>query len=333
MSLDQRPKLTRRALVLAGLASSVSLSASDAYAQRCPPNPSYRPKGSSIWLDYDQTEMNELYDQSVYAYNQVALLARSDINNSVAGKSLGPPARFSYGNQEIEGIDVWSANRSDAPVLIYIHGGSWQSGRSADFALYAEPYVNAGAHFAAIDFTNVRDTKGNLFPLVDQCRRAVAWIYLNAKKFGGNPNQIFLCSRSSGSHLAGCVLTTKWEDLGLPLTILKGAVLGSGMYDLKPVRMSSRSKFVNFTDEMEKQLSPQRYVAQIHTPLVLTVGSLESPEFIRQSRDFAAALVKAGKPVELIIGQHYNHFEVGDTIGHPYQLMGRILMRMMQLRN
>ncbi len=55
-------------------------------------------------------------------------------------------------------------------MLIYLHGGSWQSGRSADFALYAEPYINAGAHFVSVDFTNVRATKG----LVDQCRRAIA---------------------------------------------------------------------------------------------------------------------------------------------------------------
>ena len=39
----------------------------------------------------------------------------------------------------------------------------------------------------------------------------------------------------------------------------------------------------------------------------------------------------AGKPAELVVGEHYNHFEVGDTIGHPYQLIGRELMKMMKL--
>ena len=177
----------------------------------------------------------------------------------------------------------------------------------------------------------MRATKGDLFPLVDQCRRAVGWTYRNADKFGGDPERLYLCSRSSGSHLAGCVVTTDWETMGLPRTILKGAVMGSGMYDLKPVRLSARSKFVAFTDEMEQQLSPQRHIDKLHIPLVLCIGTLETPEFQRQSRDFAAAVQTAGKQVELVVGQHYNHFEVGDTIGHPYQLMGRELMKMMKL--
>lgn len=177
----------------------------------------------------------------------------------------------------------------------------------------------------------MRATKGDLFPLVDQCRRAVGWTYRNADKFGGDPERLYLCSRSSGSHLAGCVVTTDWQAMRLPRTILKGAVMGSGMYDLKPVRLSARSKFVAFTDEMEQRLSAQRHIDKLHTPLVLCIGTLETPEFQRQSRDFVAAVKAAGKPAELVVGEHYNHFEVGDTIGHPYQLIGRELMKMMKL--
>ena len=149
--------------------------------------------------------------------------------------------------------------------------------------------------------------------------------------FGGNPDALYLCSRSSGSHLAGCVLITEWEKQGLPLDILKGAVMGSGMYDLKPVRLSKRSSFVTFTDEAEQQLSAIRYIERIHTPLVLVNGSLETPEFLRQSREFAAALKAAGKPVQYIVGPGYNHYEVGETIGNPYALLGRAAMDMMKL--
>ena len=84
-------------------------------------------------------------------------------------------------------------------------------------------------------------------------------------------------------------------------------------------------------DEIEQQLSAQRHIDNLHTPLVLCIGTLETPEFQRQSRDFVAAVKAAGKPAELVVGQHYNHFEVGDTIGHPYQLIGRELMKMMKL--
>jgi arylformamidase len=177
----------------------------------------------------------------------------------------------------------------------------------------------------------VLETNGDLFPMVEQCRRAVAWTYRNAASFGGNANEMYLCSRSSGSHLAGCVVTTEWEKQGLPRNILKGAVLGSGMYDLKPVRLSKRNSYVKFTDAMEQALSAQRHIDKIHTPLVLVHGTSETPEFQRQTRDFAAALKAAGKPVELIVGKGYNHYEVGETLSHPYALMGRAALEMMKL--
>jgi arylformamidase len=103
------------------------------------------------------------------------------------------------------------------------------------------------------------------------------------------------------------------------------------MFDLKPVRLSARSKYLKFTDASEHALSTQRHIDKIHTPLVLTIGTLETPEFQRQSRDFAAALRAAGKPVELIEGQAYNHFELLETLANPYGLTGRAMLRQMQL--
>ena len=75
--------------------------------------------------------------------------------------------------------------------MIFIHGGSWRGGRSSQFTVYAEPFVKAGANFVVVDFTNVGETNGDLFPMVDQCRRAVAWVYRNAATFGGNPDPKF----------------------------------------------------------------------------------------------------------------------------------------------
>jgi arylformamidase len=195
----------------------------------------------------------------------------------------------------------------------------------------AEPYIKAGAHFISIDFNNVLETKGDLAPMVDQCRRAVAWVYKNAASFGGDQNGLYLCGHSSGGHLGGCVVMTDWAKQGLPLGVLKGALLGSGMYDLKPVRLSKRGSYVKFTDAMEDEFSTQRHIDRIHTPLVLTYGTLETPEFQRQSRDFYAALRAAGKPAQLLAGKGYNHYETQETLGNPYGLMGRAAMTMMKL--
>ena len=60
-------------------------------------------------------------------------------------------------------------------------------------------------------------------------------------------------------------------------------------------------------------------------------GTLDTPEFQRQSRDFAAALKAAGKPVELRVGDGYNHFEMIETLANPYGVLGRAALEQMRL--
>jgi arylformamidase len=324
-------EVSRRGLVAAAAAGAFGLASEPATAQQCRVSSSARPKGPPVWLDLDQEALDDAYDQDVYAFNSRNIAERHAANNEKALSAIGKPERVAYGPTDIEKLDIYRTKRPKAPTMVFVHGGAWRGGRSADFALYAEVFVRAGANFIAVDFNNVIETGGDLFPMVDQCRRAVAWVHRNAASFGANANETYLCSRSSGSHLASCVVITEWEKQQLPRDILKGAVLGSGMYDLKAVRLSKRGNYVKFTDEMEQALSAQRHIDNIHTPIVLAHGTLETPEFQRQTRDFAGALAKAGKPVQLIVGRGYNHYEMGETFSNPYGILGRAALEMMKL--
>src|SRR5439155_102545 len=121
-----------------------------------------------------------------------------------------------------------------------------------------------GARCAILDFANIDDVGGNLMAMARQVRAGTAWVYNNAAKFGGNSSRLYVCGHSSGGHLAGIVATTDWpKDFGLPQDVVKGALLASGMYDLKPVRLSKRSKYVKFTDEIEHELSSQRHLDRL----------------------------------------------------------------------
>jgi arylformamidase len=290
-----------------------------------------RAKGSLVWLDMDQQALDDAYDQLVYAPNRDQVGKRRIVNSERTRMILGTPRRVAYGPSDIEKLDIYRAARANAPVNIFVHGGAWRANRGADYAFLAEPFVNAGAHYVIPDFTNVDDAAGSLFPMVQQVRRAVAWVYNNAESFGGDSSRLYLTSHSSGSHLAGCVVTHDWRKENLPLDIIKGAMLGSGMYDLHPVRLSKRSKYVKFTDEMEEALSPLRHLDRLHTPIILAHGTCETPEFQRQTRDFYAAVKAAGKPVEMLTGEGYNHFEMLETLGNPYGLLGRAVLAQMGL--
>jgi len=290
-----------------------------------------RVKGPLVWLDMDQQELDDAYDQIVYAPNRDQVGKRRFANSEKARAVLGLPERVAYGPSEIEKLDIYRTKAANAPVNIFIHGGAWRANRGADYAFLAEPFVKAGAHYVILDFTNVDDAGGSLFPMVEQVRRAVAWVYRNASRFGGDPGRLYLKSHSSGSHLGGCVVTHDWRKEDLPIDILKGAALSSGMYDLKPVRLSKRSKYVKFTDEMEEALSAARHIDELHTPLILAHGTYETPEFQRQTRDFHAAVKAAGKPVEMLVGEGYNHFEMLETLANPYGLLGRAVFAQMGL--
>src|SRR5262249_7531161 len=123
---------------------------------------------------------------------------------------------------------------------------------------------------------------------------------------------------------------TDWEkDFGLPPTVIKGGVCGSGMYDLKPVRMSKRSSYVKFTDAVEDKLSPQRHLDLLAAPLPLVYGPLGTPEFQRPSRDIGAA--PRGTPGTLAVMEGYTHFEVMEQLGNPYSLFGRAVLEQMRL--
>jgi arylformamidase len=324
----------RRKLVIAlgaGAATNVVGGADPAVAQQVA-QPASRAKGPRVWLDLDQAELDAAYDQSVYAPNLQQILKRYASNSEGVRARLGAPRRYAYGPASIEGLDVYMTRRPNAPINIFIHGGAWRGGVAGDFGYAAELYVHAGAHFVVPDFVNVIEAGGSLLPMADQVRRAVAWVYRNAASFGGDPERIYVTGHSSGGHLAGVILTTDWrKDFELPADIVKAGLCCSGIFDLRPARLSARSSYVKFTDEMEQALSPQRHLDKLTVPVIVAHGTLETPEFQRQSRDFAAAVRAAGKPVQLLVGENYNHFEIPETFANPHGLLGRAVLAQMKL--
>jgi len=289
-------------------------------------------KGPLVWLDMDQKALDDAYDQAVYAPNREIVIKRCIRNSELARERLGAPKRFAYGPTSFEGLDVFAAKTPNAPIMIYVHGGSWRVGTASQYHYAAEMFLNAGANYVVPDFANVGDVGGSLLVMADQIRRSVAWVYNNAKSFGGDPERIYVSGQSSGGHWIGVLMTTDWKDYGVPMTIIKGGASGSGMYDLKPVRLSKRSDYVAFTDESEEKLSSQRRLDRLNCPLIVSYGTFETPEFQRQNREFAEAVKKAGKPVTLLVGEGYNHFEMAEALGNPLSFVGSAVLEQMKLK-
>src|SRR5262245_2052834 len=167
-------KIQRRGLV-SGLFSGIAAAAlaNVVRAQTpdpapCQLGPSPHEKGPPVWMDMDQIELDAAYDQRFYAPmgDQIQKLVAS-ISNAVRAR-LGEPLRVSYGPSELEKLDIYRARKPNAPIFLFVHGGSWRGGSARNNAYPAEMFVNAGANFIAID----RHQSGRRRPPPDGCPSA-----------------------------------------------------------------------------------------------------------------------------------------------------------------
>ncbi|MGH7802981.1 MAG: alpha/beta hydrolase [Candidatus Binatia bacterium] len=244
-------------------------------------------------------------------------------NSAVVRERLSEPRAFRYGESPIETIFYYPAKLAHAPLHVHVHGGAWRQRKAEGLLFPAEAFVDAGIGFAIFDFVSVDETDGDLRPMLAQVCAALAWLAEHARELGGDPDRLYLSGFSSGAQLASAAIVADWRRYGFATIPYKGAVLASGMYDLRAVRLSKRSEYVAFTDEVEETMSAQRHVHEIELPLILMHGSHETPEFQRQTRDFAAALGKAGKSARYVLAEGYNHYEMMESLGNPYGPFGR----------
>lgn len=263
---------------------------------------------AKVFLDYTQAELDDAYNQRVWAPNAKEIIERY-ASDSPAVRAATPPETFSYGDGAKEKLDVFRpADASGAPIHLHLHGGAWRALTRDDASFLAPDVTASGAVYVALDFDTIPDVR--LPQMMAQARQAVGWLHANAERIVGDANRIHVSGHSSGAHMAGVLLTTDWAAQGLPADVLKSGLLISGMYDLAPVMLSSRSGYVEVSADDVDALSAMRHLDRLTAPVVITYGSEESPEFQRHSRDFAAAVANAGKAEFLFPMAGVNHFEM-----------------------
>ena len=280
-----------------------------------------------VWLGMNQAALDAAYDQGAYAANMHEVLAGFTALSEQVRADLGPPVRQVYGDTPAEALDWYPAQGSDAPIHIFIHGGSWRTGSAAQYGFPAGLVVPRGIHCVVPDFVSVLDTDGDLMPLAEQVKRAIAHVARTAAGMGASPDRIHVSAHSSGAHLAMCAALTDWpREFDLPADVIKSLVLCGGIYDLEPVMMSSRSRYLRMPASTLETLSPQRRLRRLPMPIALAYGEKETPEFQRHSIDFAEALGAAGNTVTIARADAMNHFEILNTLMTPDGLLGKAVL-------
>jgi arylformamidase len=261
---------------------------------------------SKVFLDYDQQALDEQYDQRVWVPHAEEIIRRYATGSDRVREKLGEPRVERYGTTPRETLDIYS---SGSKAFVFVHGGAWRRQSSREQAFPAETIVNAGAAYVALNFALLPSV--TLPEMAAQVCRGVEWVRKNLSDF------VVLCGHSSGAHLAACALTK--------LDFLRKALLVSGVYDLLPVRLSSRNEYLRIDERIEHEYSPIRHVDKMRCPVTVAWGEKEAPEFIRQSRDFASVLRS-----EVLEGKNLNHFEIIEALADPRSPLGRAALNMLQ---
>jgi arylformamidase len=235
-----------------------------------------------------------------------------------------------YGDGAGETLDLFHAARDDAPVLVFIHGGYWRALDKRDQSFIAASFTGEGALVVLPNYA--------LCPAVSiehitmQLVRAVAWVYRNAARHGGNPKHIVVAGHSAGGHLAAMLLSCDWPAVAadLPARVVKAALSISGLFDLEPLRHAPfLAPDLKLTPATVRKLSPAGFVRP-DGMLYAVVGADESEEFIRQNELIRQAWGAASVPVcETIPGR--NHLNVLRELADPQARLHRLALELLGL--
>jgi arylformamidase len=266
---------------------------------------------SKVFFGYDQKALDDQYEQRVWVPHADQIIKRYAEKSDAVRKRLGEPRVERYGPTPPEKLDIYGTGKK---AFVFVHGGAWRRQSSREQGFLAEPIIDAGAAYVALNFALLPTV--TMAEMVGQVCRALEWVRKNLSDY------IVLCGHSSGGHLGACALTR--------LRFLRKAMLVSGIYDLLPVRLSARNDYVRLDEQIEHEYSPIRHVARIKCPVTVGWAGNESAEFLRQSKEFAGALRKAGKLTESLEGENLNHFEILETMADPRSPLGRAALNMLE---
>jgi arylformamidase len=220
-----------------------------------------------------------------------------------------------YGSSPREVLDIYAADKPGGPVLVYIHGGYWRSGSKDDNCNFAPAFVQRGVTVVLVEYDlcpNVVVTD-----IVRQTRASIAWVYRNIMRYSGNPSKLYVSGHSAGGHLTAMALAHDWEKTGLPRSLIKGATVTSGVYDLDMVMQISVNEQVQMTPEIARQNNPFLHPPLANCPVIVAVGGAEPRGWQQMSEDYFKLCKERGLDCQYLVIPGANHYTMSEHLADP----------------
>lgn len=220
-------------------------------------------------------------------------------------------ADIRYGKDARETFDFFPGNRA-GPLLVFVHGGYWQSLSKDRFSFVAAAFVKNGFSVALPNYPLA--PKVSVGEIVDSVKRSVPAIFNAAADAGRSPPCWIAAGHSAGGHIAAMLaIAGRRERDSLPA--LAGCAPISGIFDLEPLIDTSLNKTLRLDTKQAVSLSPVRIPASCGR-LAAFVGDAETDGFLAQSTAYADHWRACGGNARLVRLSKRNHYTIlTDLIG------------------
>lgn len=278
------------------------------------------------WKELSPEALEREYSPRLLVPDLQPYIARYAELSAAARATLAVERDVAYGPAKEELLDFFPASAPGAPVHVFIHGGYWRLLGKDESAFAAPAFVHSGASFVALNYALA--PQASLDEIVRQCRGAIAWLYRNARRLGGDPERIFVSGSSAGGHLVAMLLADGWQaEFGVPRGVVKGGCAVSGIFDLEPLLRCAINETLRLDAAMARRNSPLLLPPRRGAALALAWGEVETREWKRQNLEYASHWGSC----ETIEIPGRNHYDVILDLADPSSRLGHLALAQMGL--
>lgn len=211
------------------------------------------------------------------------------------------------------------------PVLIFVHGGNWNSGNKRLYSFLGSRMARKGIVTVIPDYP--KSPKAGYNEMAEDVAAAVKWTKENIHTYGGDSNRIFISGHSAGGHLAALVSIKedyfKKRNISNPI---KGIVLidaaGLDMYGyLKEENLSEGDTYLNtFGNNAEtwKAASPIYFLHNGMPPMLIYRGGKTYPSISVSNEKFIDSLKHYDTQFTYHIQPRKKHIPMITQFFNPY---------------
>ncbi len=233
---------------------------------------------------------------------------------------------INYGDENRQKLDVYvpKDGAENAPVVLFVYGGSWNSGNKNNYSFVGNNLAAMGYVAVLPDYRLVPDV---LYPdFLFDVAGALKWTQDNIANYGGDPNMIFTAGHSAGAYNVMMVSLnpTYAEQAGADVSAIKGVIGLSGPYDFYPFDFEVAHQTFGQADD-KPATQPINHINGGDPALLLITGDADTTVYPRNTIALAKLAREAGVSVKEIHYPGLNHADTLMAMGRPFKKKAPIL--------